>query len=171
MRKSLVPVLALALSACAGTPPVETTGAFDPEEVAWFHNAGTNTIVGNAVLRTVSGETRTCAAMPAYLVPVSRYARERVMKIYGNAESGFLPVQSDLKFAKTDPLYESNSKSVKCDALGNFRFENIPDGEYYVTATVVWGVPTGYFISRQGGVLMQHVSVKGGETKNIVLST
>lgn len=169
MKRALF--LLFAISGCAAAPPVTLSSAFDPAEVAWFHQPGSNTILGNAVRRTVGGEARTCAALPAYLVPVSTYARERFLKMYGDADSGFLPATSGFKFADTNAIYQANSRTVRCDAQGNFRFENVPDGDYYVTATVTWGVPLYGVTMHQGGVMMQKVSVRGGETKNIVLSS
>lgn len=171
MKQLVFAALATVLYGCATTPPVDLVSSFDPSEIAWFKVPGKNTIAGNAVLRTVGGEARTCAALSAHLVPISSYATERFTRMYGNTSSGFLSATSGFKFTQTDAAYEANSRTVRCDAQGNFRFENVPDGDYFVTAFVTWGVPTSaYVTATQGGVLMQRVSVSNGETKQIVLT-
>jgi hypothetical protein len=156
------------LGACATTTQVHLSSSFDPSEVAWSEAKGNNSIEGNAVLRTVGGEVRTCAGFTAQLVPRSRYADERAIAIYGSIERG---IGRNVKFESTDPRYEAAIRTTTCDAQGNFSFEDLPDGEYYVAALVTWGVPMGYgMVSRQGGWLMQRVSVNGGEHKRMVLS-
>lgn len=76
-----------------------------------------------------------------------------------------------VKFDSTDPFYQKAKRTTTCDAQGNFSFTDLPDGEYYVNAMVVWGIPMGYgMVSRQGGPVMQRVSLHGGEHKRVVLT-
>lgn len=167
MRWTLLPVL---LAGCATVQPVGLATTFDPAEVAWFNAPGTNAIRGNAVLRTVGGAIKTCAGLDANLVPVSTYAAERFRKMYGDRDSGLLSATSGLSFAATDPRYAAASRTTVCNSEGNFAFSELPDGDYYVTAKVIWGVPGRYITSYQGGYVMQRVTLKGGETKEIVLT-
>jgi hypothetical protein len=173
MKSLVVLAASAALGGCAAAAPeIHTMSArYNPSEVAWASVPGTNTIEGNAVLRTVSGEVRTCAGLEAALLPVSSYAIERFTTIYGNPQGGFRS-SGNLKFSEDDPAYVASERKAICDSQGNFRFTNLADGDYYVRSSVVWGVPTGYYgiVSSQGGFLAQRVSVHGGETKRIVLT-
>lgn len=169
MKRVLILNSVFLLTACATVPSHTTTATFDPAEVAWAEAEGANTITGNAVLRTVSGEVRTCAGFDVSLVPVSRYAVERFTAIYGSPEGGYS--NRAIEFTSTDPGYMSARRTTTCDSQGNFRFERLPDGEYYVTTRVTWGIPMGYgMTSTQGGVLSQKLSLRGGETRQIVLT-
>ena len=170
--RSIATVGAAVLSGCATTRTLTVGSHFDPAEVAWFQHDGTNTIRGNALLRTVSGEVRTCAGLPANLTPVSTYARERMHLLYGDRDNGLLSAsRGRVAFASTDPEYQRMSRHTRCDSQGNFTFSALPDGDYFVTALVVWGVPLNAFMTAtQGGYLMQRVHVAGGGVKEIVLT-
>lgn len=149
----------------------EATTEFDRNEVRWSEGFGDNVIQGQAILKTRSGQTRLCDREPdsVALFPVSTYARERMKIIYGNDQSGFRGTRSPV--APADPLYAATGNETGCDENGRFLFQNIPDGDYFVAASVFWKVykrpPQD---SLQGGVLMQRVQVAGGEVKKLSLS-
>lgn len=145
-RAASVLALSISLVGCAVvTPtPIQTASTFNATEVAWFGQPGTNTIKGNAVLRTVGGDVRTCAGLDANLVPVSSHSEERFRLMYGDTSTGYLAARSGFQFASTDPEYARHSRSIRCDSEGDFIFDKLPDGEYFVTARVVWGVPQQY---------------------------
>jgi hypothetical protein len=169
--KSFASLLCFAMAGCAATPAPQTVSvAFNPAEVAWFNAPGRNTIKGSAVMRTVGGDVRTCAGADANLVPDSTYARARMQTMFGGLERGLLSARSGFTWSGTDPRYQAASRTTTCDPQGFFTFEAVPDGTYYVTAKVVWGVPTQYFTSWQGGYVMQRVEVRGGETRQVVLT-
>lgn len=168
--KMMVVLIALAAGGCATAPPTDLAVTFDPSEVAWAKGEGANRISGNAVLRTVGGEARTCAGLDAWLVPVSTYANARMSAMFGSLQRGYLAADSGFQFKSTDPSYVAAAKNRKCDAQGNFTFGQVPDGDYFVTAEVTWSAPGQYGLSSQGGVLMERVSVKGGESKELVLT-
>jgi hypothetical protein len=170
MKKCSSLFLAFAVAGCATTQPTHVMSvSYNPEEVAWFNTPGTNSITANALMRTVGGEVKTCAGFEAALIPYSAYAAERITAIYGNANGGYASYGP--QFSETDPRYSQNERKTTCDSQGNFRFTNLPDGDYYVRTQVTWGVPMGYYMtSQQGGALAQRVSVRGGETKSIVLT-
>lgn len=164
-----VVVLSLCISGCALQPAkqVTLTSTFNPQEVAWFNSPGSAAISGQALLRTNGGEARTCAGLPVRLVPKSTYAEERIMALYGNEERGFEPViGQQVQFSSNDTQYGKANKEVTCDAQGNFAFEHLPAGQYFVVAPVVWQV--GY--ARQGGILMQSVTLSSGEEKHLIMT-
>ena len=58
-----------------------------------------------------------------------------------------------------------------CNSQGIAIFENIPDGDYYATTIIYWFVPfNAHYTDKQGGFLMQRVSVAGGQLKEVILS-
>ena len=65
-----------------------------------------------------------------------------------------------------DPMYLQMVKSTKCDAQGDFTFSGVADGSYFVATTVYWQVGK----IEQGFQLMSPVTVKGGETRALIIS-
>jgi hypothetical protein len=159
----------LGLAGCA--TPVKLMTTFDPSEVTWAQGSGTNAIRGSAVLRTVGGDTRTCAALPVMVIPDSGYARERINAIYGNLIRGYNPSFGGRPqtFTENDPRYLETGRRGTCDAQGAFAFSDLPDGTYFVVTAVIWKTSPDSFIS-QGGVLMQRVILAGGRAEMMVLS-
>lgn len=170
------PIIAIAaaglLAACAtAAPPAILETPFQASDYAWSQAQGTNAVMGNAVMRTVAGDAKTCAALPVSLIPDGAYTRERMMRIYGNTERGFRSAaQGGVFFQNDTPAFRALVRETICDAQGNFTFQGLPDGEYYVVSLLTWGVPMQYYTSTQGGMMMQRVAVSGGETRRIVLS-
>lgn len=160
------------LGACATTtaPPITLTSSYSP--YAHMVRPGQGGISGNALLRTVGGDAKTCAGFPVQLMPDTPYVRERMTHIYGNAERGY--GAPGRQFSPPNSHYQTEAgQRATCDAQGNFEFSNIEDGSYYLVSIVYWGVPTGgqfSTISQQGGSLMQRVTVSGGRTVRVVLT-
>lgn len=103
------------------------------------------------------------------MAPATPYQQERMFAIYGNFDRGYNPAFGGrrVEFQGEDPEYKYLIKKTTCDAQGFFNFENLSDGSFYVASTIVWQVDPYFY---QGGTLMQRVTVKGGETKEIVLA-
>lgn len=177
----LIPVLLIfgisLLGGCASAPPPQVvTVPFDPTEVVWYKTPGTNTVEGSAVLRTRGGYIRTCAGDYAELFPYSRYAAERMRAIYLSEEGGFWDMSIAGQIVSGRPgirvaddqytnAYRANTLRENCDAQGNFIFTNLADGTYFLVTRVLWEVQ-----GPQGGALMQKITVRGGETKKVILT-
>jgi hypothetical protein len=162
----LISVAALVLTACAPMEIKKISSSFDANEAAFINKAGKNTITGSALMRQQGGGTVTCAGSPVGLTPATAYAYERMSFIYGNSNKG-VRTRGNFKFEPETPSeYLTMSKSTTCNAQGFFTFKNIADGEYFVTTRVTWTISD----IPQGGLLMQRVSVKNGETADIVLA-
>lgn len=58
----------------------------------------------------------------------------------------------------------------KADASGAFAFDRLAPGSYYVITKVQWGVAQRYGTSREGGDLVEKVTVRPGETSKIIMS-
>jgi len=144
--------------------PVTLKTSFDPDSVQWARGMGSNRLEGSALLRTQGGEVRTCAGLEVSLIPVSAYASERMMAIYGSLQRGFSSYGAT--FANDAPAYYENMRTAICDPQGAFEFEGLPSGSFYVTTVVSWSAGS---YGAQGGNLMQRVDLKS-ETTKVVLT-
>ncbi len=121
-------------------------------------------------MRTRGGDVKICAGFEARILPKSAYSTERLTKIYGSPDGGY---RNSYAIPTLDPApaaFDAPMRKTTCDSQGNFEFTNLPDGDYFVGSTVTWSAPGQYGLSQQGGWIMLPVSLKGGETKSIVLT-
>jgi hypothetical protein len=171
MKKLVLTFALLVLASCA--VPIAVTTDFNEQQARQMLEEGDYTISGNALFRQVSGRVVPCAGEEVLLVPVTDYASERINIIYGNTTRGYAPVRG--KYPKEEDkakeaLYFQLSKTVFCDAVGNFKFTKMKNGEYFVTTKVIWYLPDDiYRMNPQGGFLMQRVNIQD-ESVEIVLT-
>ena len=156
MRKFVV-IFAVLLAGCIHRG-IDLKTPFDPSEVQYIHSPGEGVITGQAYLNN-NGTVNYAAFQKVLLIPISTHALERMQAIYGNSNTQ----KYSITFNNQNALYFSYMKQTTADALGNFRFENVPDGNYYA-ATQVGG---------QGSVeyraVRKQLSVVGGNTQNIII--
>lgn len=168
MRLMCVIALSSFLFACATPAPLPVyTATVDYERPAWFDSDLTGSVEGSAFWRTKGGEVRTCAGNEVSLVPVTPYATERMLFIYGNTSGG--SVVRNIGSPGSTPVdmdYYNDSINTLCDVAGRFVFEDVPVGSYYVTATVVWQV--GY--QNQGGPVFKRLDVIENKKTRVVVS-
>lgn len=161
---------AVLLTGCAIAPPTEVpiSAPFSKSEVAWFERAGESKVEGSAFLRTKGGAVKTCAGYEVQLFPYSAYAAERVSFIYGNETSGHLfGPRHAWKFIPDDPEYYKVNKQTVCNSKGEFEFENLPAGEYFIIAQVTWDIGK---VFDEGGLLMKKVTTANGGVKKVTLT-
>lgn len=171
-RAGSLAATAVLMASCATPTPVVITNPFSADDLAWSRGAGPNSIKGSALLRTVGGDVKTCAGLTVTLVPKSPYTTERMIVVYGSDTGGISrPNPFSLRPIPQPAaeLYEFNRETV-CDPQGSFTFNSLPNGTYYVVAEVTWGAPTQYGVSTQGGKLMKSVTVRDGQTAEIVIT-
>jgi hypothetical protein len=169
--KILLAVMALALAiGCASAPRAKTvtlTQPFDKIQADRLLRPGPNTIKVNAFIRQEGGGIVTCAGQDVDLVPATELARERITALYGSALGGFRRVDSiAINFAGGDPEYAGKQKNAICSSDGRATFENVTNGDFYVTTEVVWSTQG----RPQGGFLARRVTVGDGEVLDLVLS-
>ena len=58
-------------------------------------------------------------------------------------------------------LDKSNVIKTTCDSQGNFQFNKLEKGKYYLSTTVVWFVGN----EKQGGIVSKTITVKDGKNK------
>lgn len=164
--KFLVSVAAVALlSGCATTrPTVSIESPFDAAQARLLSQDGPNTIRGNGFLRQRGGGVVTCAGSEVVLVPATYYARERIAYLYGTG--GINSRRLNPIFVPDPPEYRTSTKKTRCDAQGNFTFDRVADGDFFVTTGVHWQAGG----TNQGGPIMSRARVSGGESINLVVS-
>jgi hypothetical protein len=162
--------LVLAVSAIAGC-------AVQPKQVAVYSNfdevqareliqPGANIVSGSALIRQNGGGVVTCAGLEVMLIPRTAYAEERFSTLYGNTQRGYNPVFRTIDFVPNPPEYLQLTKRTLCDAQGNFAFNDVADGEFFLASMITWNVGN----APQGGAIMQAISVAGGQSVQVVLS-
>lgn len=159
------------LASCATLAPetIILPAQFNEQKANLLLQPGPNTITGSAAIRQQGGGVVHCGANQVSLIPATDYAAARLKYIYGSEYGGF---RSKTGFTRsytfvTDPIqYSYLRKLATCDANGNFEFDNIANGSFFVVTSVTWIVKG----VTQGGSLMEPVTVSNGEVKRIVLS-
>lgn len=172
MKKLFLMFLFVFLSACTITPEqIELKNKFDVNEAKRLMKDGKNTIKGSALLRQVDGGIQTCAGEKVILFPFTKYAEERMSYLYANTERGYNSHRSFI-FNPDEADYAVFVKKEYCDVDGRFTFKKVADGTFFVVTPVRWNVVLNQYgaTQAQGGILMQKVTVKNGETKRVVLS-
>jgi len=129
---------------------------FNVSDFLPFKGPGPANLDGQAFMKTVGGDVKTCAGNPVYLIPSTPYNDEVV-------------VHSQLgSITNRDPQATQFTRSGICDVSGKFSFEKVPARRWYIVATVKWGVPTENGINAQGGEVMKVVDLKSGQNQVIL---
>lgn len=163
-RYSFIIFLSLAVFAHSSysAEPVELKSRFTAKEVDWFTWSGSSSIRGNASIKLSNGAYKSCAGFTVELVPAAPYSDERILKTYGNNSAGqILMEQNPPKFTPDAPGYHTTVRKTKCDSEGNFAFNYLPKGEYYVIAFIIWKNEDSEELS--GGGAMQRASITKDE--------
>jgi hypothetical protein len=154
------------LTDAAAMPP------FAVADFAPWSGSGPATLHGQAFLKTVGGDVKTCAGSRVVLLPATPYVDALLAK--GKAA---ISVQAD-------PRLASYARTTICDAQGNFSLAGLPAQRWYVLTSVTWGVPhidepgddpgpLGVLLGipappetdQQGGELMQVVTLTAGDNQ------
>lgn len=144
----IVPLLVVLLS-CA-TPSPQITAQFKEEEFLPFARVGDSTI---------QGKVRDGAGSTVYLIPVTSYTRE----VWQASLQGKKPAK--------DPQMAKYTRTIVTDQDGNFIFQNIPAGEYYLECSISREVATGaYGTSRVSSIARAQVKIEPGETITVTLT-
>lgn len=169
MKIKLIAISAsLIISGCVTVKEVALQNEFNLSEAAYINKDGKNNITGNAFMRQRGGDVVTCAGSDVTLIPATKYAKERMLKMYGSESGGAITSNdtSFVKFKESPEQYLAMTKKTKCDSNGNFEFNNLADGEYYISTKVIWSA--GY--ADQGGFLAHKVTLRNGKTEKIIMS-
>lgn len=154
MKRAFSAVLITAFMTGCATMAVVQRPDFDPAEYAGLdERTGTGIVSGQVFLRTRGGEVRYGAGSEVILNPVTSYSRFWY-------EVGHVQRK---QISPPDPRLDRYLITTQADGNGNFRFENVPAGDYYLTSSVFWEVPVGIYTSQpQGGFISEPVTVVDG---------
>jgi len=147
-------------------------------DFAPWSGPGTATLHGQAFLKTVGGDVKTCAGEAVFLIPGNPYDDELVTAKGSGLANG-------------DARVRSHFRETICDAQGNFAFEAVPAQRWYVATMVTWNTPHIYApgeqpepqtsflfggtipaapaLDQQGGGLLQSVTLQPG-TNQVILT-
>jgi hypothetical protein len=118
----------LVKSDCRVSDPNKFTTPYRDEDFAPWQGKGMANLHGQAFMKTVGGDVKTCAGEDVYLLPANAYV-DQIVTRHSNEP------------AKIDPRASSQFRHTICDAQGNFSFPSVPTGKWYVDTQVVWGIP------------------------------
>jgi len=157
----------LLLAACVGTD-IEVTAPFVPAEAAFINQRGAARLSGQAFMRQMGGGVVTCAGEKVRLIPATAYARERISKIYGTSKGGRVNIYQAASGKNMPPAYLKLMRIAICDAEGDFEFNGVANGAYYIATRVIWYTP-GSYVPEGGGVARQ-VTIRGGRSQRVILN-
>jgi hypothetical protein len=148
------------------------TAAYADADFAAWTGSGSANLRGQAFLKTVGGDVKTCAGSDVYLLPATPYVVQLISRAH--------PTEATL-----DPRLSKQFRHSLCDAQGNFEFHNLPTGRWFIDTSVTWGVPhieqrearpgplTALLLGipappvtdQQGGELVQEVTLIAGDNQ------
>lgn len=161
MKTMIAVVIGLTASACV---TATVTESFNAADGAYILKDGKGRIEGSAFMRQRGGAVVTAAGNTVTLTPVTPYSQARFNAIYKDRKTSYLGARIE----NTPDEYMKQGRDTKADVEGRFKFENLHPGDYFINTNVRWEVPGGYL--PEGGLIYERVTVKNGETANVVLS-
>ena len=161
---SLLVLLIGTLSGCMA-PRLQT---FNPADYRSSLEDGTATITGEAFLTTRGGGIRPGAGRLVQLLPVTPYTTEVFEREFLNHERLTPPI---------DKRLDRYARFITADSRGEFIFERVPAGSYYLVCSIYWDVSRvdqfnqdDEYDEETGAAALGHVTVGDGETKRIVVT-
>lgn len=170
------------LEGCASTPvTIAPKASFNAAMARQRLEPGSNGIAGKVLLRLSSGGALTCGGGVARLIPVTPYAEEWSELTYYQQPSpkgtppelAYLPKSpKPPKEVQVNPVFLATTRQVVCDRDGQFRMDQIADGDYFLEADLVWQqdiydeIHFFYgrnYLSKEGTVL-KRFHIQGGKT-------
>ncbi len=138
---------------------IKIENEFKDQDVKWFKVDGNSSIKGIAKFKSKDGEIRYGKEFRIELNPFTPYTKERLNHIYRNDESGYVFIKNGVPKFTPDPEGYHATRKTMCNEKGEFEFKNLPEGNYYVIAFMLW--------DKTGGGIMQHIQLSDNEIKTI----
>ena len=164
MKELMVVVAVLVLAGCAAQKKIQLVERipFPENEYVQLQKTGTASVKGQAFLKTRGGDVKVAAGEEIILNPVTSYSTQWYEQAY----------LTQKMLSPADSRQEQYIIKTIGDGSGRFVFKNVPAGEYYLTARVVWESPTGYqgAMELQGGYFSKRIKVADREEMEIILT-
>lgn len=141
--------------------PIKIATPYDYEGVQWFKGKGNGNIRGRAQFRSKHGDIRFGKGFRIELMPYCHYTEERLSIIYGDEKAGYVFLEEGIPQFTPDPEGYHDTKKAICNAYGEFEFKDLPSGDYYLVAFMLW--------DGTGGGIMRKVTLSEGESKFIAM--
>lgn len=165
-RLVLAIFVAVLAAGCITTTTVERI-PFPVAEYEALLKTGTGKVTGQAFLRTQGGDVITAAGSEVILNPVTSYSNQW----YAAYQANVLNRLNTTILSEPDPRILRYFLQTTADASGQFEFNNVPPGDYYVTTSVTW-FPTGrYSRIQQGGFISRRIQVSNEATTEVIISS
>ena len=141
--------------------PLALQSEFHTDEVKWVLEKGDSSVQGTAALRLKNGTIKNCSGSSVELLPVANYSNERIFKTYGNNDSGQVLLEDNPpKFTPDAKEYHDLVLKSSCNEKGEFTFNDVHSGDYYVIAFIIWDTNKNGATSKTGGAVMKRIKVK-----------
>lgn len=149
----------IAFTGC-GLRTYRITTPFDEAQFIKYSQPGTAKITGQAFLKTLGGDVKYGAGNEIKLTPYNAYTHEIWQAAISNYRS----------LANKDARLAKYTRSTIADGMGNFEFNNLPGGEYLLSCSIFWAVPTQYWYYKTGSEIIQPVIINDGQTRKVMLT-
>jgi hypothetical protein len=139
MRRTLLAsVLLVAGSGCASSQ-VELKEPFDPQEYATCPPRGTNVVAGSTFGRTKAGGIISAAGRTVHLDPWTKYLHKALYDVrQKQAKDGFFREEREADTVTLDPHMFKCRRNATVGMDGNFRFDGVAPGTYYLSTYMSW---------------------------------
>lgn len=167
MKVKLLAALVVAVASLAGCSSVTLNSTFDPNAAAYINAQGKATITGQAFLRRNDGMVVYGAGSTVRLIPRTAYSDARIAAMFKNGKMAPADpfMGTELAVKNEDPQFEAYTRKTVANGEGRFTFESVPDGQYYITAPVIWMVEYS-----QGGTLLATVTIANGASVEVIMN-
>jgi len=167
MKLALLSLITLLFASCNTPSKVKIQRVpYNPEEFAKYQKEGTATVTGQAFMKTQSGDVKYAAGNQVWLNPKTSMADQWYNEIYLGVDH----LRTNLEWVGEDKKYLESVIYTQADGEGRFKFEKIPEGEYYLVTAITWKVPSQYGLTGTGGMIAKQVTIKEGESHNFILT-
>lgn len=173
-RSLLAATLATMLAACTSQERLPVA-PFNPSDAEYARRIGSATVRGQLFLRRKDGVVVYGAGSEVRLLPRIASTDAAMTSAF---QGGKLRIEALVFGAnilgndiRLDPGIEPYTKRTRANGQGNFVFDGVAPGPYYVLGRVTWCAPSQSGCDQQGGDLLETITVAAADkTASVVMS-
>ncbi len=159
----LLYAVVLLIAGCAA-PTQSISMKFEASDFEPFMTKGSGKISGQAFMKTRAGDVKFGAGCTVWLTPATAYMKELVRI----KDQGFNVSNHTQDTAGAIQKY---IRTTVADGTGNFEFNNLPPGEYFVECNVTWEFVGQFGLVTTGGLIRKKVELRDGEPLKVILTS